>query len=86
MGPTSGYLAVLVFSLYINSETVRTLYPSAFILWMICPLLLYWISRIWFLAKRQQVPHDPVEFALTDPNSWVVILGIAICMLFARFI
>jgi hypothetical protein len=39
------------------------------ILWLLCPLLLYWISRIWFLAKRGNLPGDPVAFAVRDPAS-----------------
>ncbi|HHB93389.1 MAG TPA: UbiA family prenyltransferase [Thioploca sp.] len=74
IGPTSGYLAILVFSLYISSEKVTTLYNSPFILWLTCPLLLYWITRIWFLANRQQMLDDPVQFALTDKISWLVVI------------
>ncbi len=84
MGPASGYLAVLVFSLYINSDKVSILYQSPFFLWLICPLLLYWISRIWFLARREDMPDDPVQFALTDLTSWVIAIGIIILMLLAK--
>ncbi|MCK5877327.1 MAG: UbiA family prenyltransferase [Candidatus Marithrix sp.] len=73
MGPTSGYMAVLVFSLYISSDKVATLYSSPFILWLTCPILLYWITRIWFLANRKQMLDDPVQFALTDKISWLVV-------------
>ena len=85
IGPTSGYIAVLVFALYINSDVVTTLYHSSFILWMICPLLLYWITRVWFLAHRQQMLDDPVLFALTDGVSWFVVTCIIFFMLFAKF-
>lgn len=85
MGPTNGYLAVLVFALYINSDQVG-IYSSPFILWMICPPLLYWITRIWFLTHRRKMLDDPVQFALTDPTSWVTIIGIIIIMFLAKFI
>jgi len=86
MGPTSGYLAVLVFALYASSETVRLLYSSPFILWLICPILLYWITRVWFLAHRRQMLDDPVEFALTDKRSWFIIASIIFLMLLAKLI
>ena len=38
-------------------------------LWFLCPILLYWVSRIWLLAKRGQLPGDPVAFAVRDPVS-----------------
>jgi len=85
MGPTNGYLAILVFALYISSEQVRLLYASPFILWVICPLLLYWITRIWFLAHRRKMLDDPIQFALTDPTSWVTIIGIGMAMLMAKW-
>ena len=72
LGPTSGYLAVLVFALYLNSPDVLKLYPRPVLLWGICPLLLYWVTRLWFFAQRGGMHHDPVVFALTDRISYVV--------------
>ena len=84
VGPTSGYLAVLVFSLYIQNDATRVLYKSPFILWLICPALLYWITRVWFLARRGQMADDPVQFALTDRVSWWTILLIVALMAIAN--
>lgn len=64
----SGYNAVLVLSLYINSDTVRSFYSSPSFLWGACPILLYWISRLVLIAHRKQMHDDPVVFALKD---WV---------------
>jgi 4-hydroxybenzoate polyprenyltransferase len=72
LGPVSGYLAVLVLALYLNSDTVRRLYIHPDLLWLICPLLQYWISRVWLLAQRQQLSEDPVVFAFQDGFSWTV--------------
>jgi 4-hydroxybenzoate polyprenyltransferase len=69
VGPSSGYLAVLVFALYINSEHTRQLYPHTHVLWLICPLMLYWITRLWFLAKRRAMCEDPLVYALKDRIS-----------------
>jgi 4-hydroxybenzoate polyprenyltransferase len=69
IGPGSGYMAVLVFCTYINSDLVRTLYRHPNVLWLICPVLMYWITRLWFLARRQALHDDPVVFALTDRVS-----------------
>ena len=70
MGPTAGYIAVLVFCLYIESNAVKVAYRMPVLLWFVCPVLLYWISRVWFLAHRGQMQDDPVKFALTDRVSW----------------
>ena len=68
LGLVNGYLAVLVLALYVNSEQVRGLYTRPILLLLVCPLLLYWVSRIWFLAHRGQMQDDPVAFAIRD---WV---------------
>jgi 4-hydroxybenzoate polyprenyltransferase/phosphoserine phosphatase len=81
IGPTSGLLSVLVFTLYINSPAVTKLYSTPQMLWLLCPLLIYWITRIWFLANRGQVNHDPIVFALLDTRSYIV-AGIAGVILF----
>ncbi len=81
LGPSSGFLAVLVFSLYVNSEQVISLYKNPTLLWGIAPLLLFWICRIWFLATRGQMTDDPIVFAAKDKISYVVyILIFALAM------
>ncbi|MCC6763043.1 MAG: UbiA family prenyltransferase [Deltaproteobacteria bacterium] len=85
-GAVSGYIAVLVAALYINSDRVVGVYARPELLWLICPLLLYWISRIWMLAFRGQLHDDPVLFAITDRESWIVGSLIAAVLLLARLL
>ncbi len=82
LGTGSGYLSVLVLALYINSDEVRVFYERPELLWFICPLLLYWVSRLWFLAHRHRIHEDPILFAFHDKVSYVVgILTIAAAFL-----
>jgi 4-hydroxybenzoate polyprenyltransferase len=74
LGPASGLLAVLVLVLYMQSEQMRWHYGQTWALWPLCPLLLYWICRLWLKAKRQELNDDPVVFALRDPVSLVIAL------------
>jgi 4-hydroxybenzoate polyprenyltransferase/phosphoserine phosphatase len=83
-GAVSGYISVLVAALYINSDRVVGLYRHPELLWLICPLLLYWISRIWMLAHRGELHDDPVLFAIKDRVSYVVGGLIAVVLLAAR--
>jgi 4-hydroxybenzoate polyprenyltransferase len=76
LGAASGYLAVLVLALYINSTASEVLYRHQQVLWLLCPLLLYWISRVWLIAHRGAMHDDPVVFALTDSVSRIVL---AVC-------
>lgn len=81
-GAASGYLAVLVLALYINGPTVQSMYRHAELIWLLCPLLLYWISRIWLKTHRGQMHDDPVVFAITD---WVsaLVVGLSAAILWA---
>ncbi len=72
LGICSGYLAVLVMALYINSQQIRILYRHPYILWALCPLILYWISRVWLLAGRGMMHEDPMIFGLHDIASLAV--------------
>ena len=46
-------------------------------------LLLYWLSRLWLLAKRGQLPDDPVLFAIKDRTSWLIAALVATLLLLA---
>jgi 4-hydroxybenzoate polyprenyltransferase/phosphoserine phosphatase len=72
MGVASGYLAVLVMALYINSPEVHALYARPYVLWAICPLLLFWTTRIWLKTHRGEMHDDPVVFALRDRVSLLI--------------
>ena len=73
MGTASGYLAVLVLALYITSGTAQLLYGRHQLMWFLCPLLLYWISRVWLIAHRGKMHDDPLVFATKDPTSRILI-------------
>ncbi len=72
MGSSAGYLAVLVLALYIHDAHTANLYAMPQLIWLACPLLLYWISRAWLIAHRGQMHDDPIVFAIKDKTSWVV--------------
>lgn len=72
MGTGAGYLSVLVLALYIQDSHAAAMYQTPQIIWLACPLLLYWVSRIWIFAHRGWVHDDPIVFALKDWKSWVV--------------
>lgn len=81
MGMVSGFLAVLVFALFINSPDVAERYAQPQLLWLSCPALLYWMSRLWIKQGRGEMHDDPLLFALRDPASYGV-LGLMIFVVF----
>lgn len=79
-GVASGYLAVLVIGLYVNFDTARSLYQAPELLWGICPVMLFWITRVWLLVRREVLHDDPLVFAVRDPASYaagVLVAGLA---------
>lgn len=72
MGAASGYLAVLVLALYLNGDEVIRLYRKPAVLFLVCPLLLFWTSRMWLLAHRGRIHEDPIVASARDPSSYVV--------------
>jgi 4-hydroxybenzoate polyprenyltransferase/phosphoserine phosphatase len=65
----AGYNSVTVFALYISSAEVNVLYQRPQMLWLVCPVLIYWISRVVMMAHRRCMTEDPIVFAMTDRNS-----------------
>ena len=66
MGAGSGYVATLVLALFINSPDLATRYSRPYALWVLCPLFLYWISRLWLKAGRGEMHDDPLIYAVKD--------------------
>jgi 4-hydroxybenzoate polyprenyltransferase len=85
MGSASGYIAALVFMLYVDSAAVRVSYRVPFLLWLILPILLYWLGRVWLLVGRDQMHDDPVKFALRDPVSLICAAIIVAIAALARY-
>lgn len=76
----AGYNAVTVFALYISSPQVHALYQRPDLLWLVCPVLVYWISRVVLMAHRRSMSDDPIVFALHDRNSLIsfLIVGLVV--------
>jgi 4-hydroxybenzoate polyprenyltransferase len=69
LAAAAGFNAVTIFALYVGSDVVRELYSRPEILWLACPVILYWVARALMLAQRRQMDDDPVVFALKDRQS-----------------
>jgi 4-hydroxybenzoate polyprenyltransferase len=80
LGAASGFLAVMVLALYIQDQTTLSLYEHPQVIWLACPMLLYWITRIWMFAHRGWMHDDPVVFTMKDRNS--IVLGIMFTAVF----
>lgn len=83
-GIASGYMSVLVLALYINSDEIRLLYSHPQVIWLLCPLLLYWVSRMWLITGRGRMHDDPLLFTIRDRVSQGIgVLGMFVLWLAA---
>ena len=71
LGAASAVGAVIVLALYLQSPEVATGYEHPDLLWLTCPVLLYWLGRLLLLADRGAVDDDPIMFAVRDRTSWL---------------
>jgi 4-hydroxybenzoate polyprenyltransferase len=84
MGISSGYLAVLVFALFINSPEITDRYNDPRLLWLSCPPLLYWVTHLWVSEGRGRMHDDPLIFALRDVPSHAVLWTMVAMVFIAR--
>lgn len=82
-GMASGYLSVLVLALYTNTRMVQAPAGRYGLFWLICLLLLYWISHMWLMAHRGRIREDPVAYALKDRVSRILLVIAAVVTLLA---
>jgi 4-hydroxybenzoate polyprenyltransferase len=83
LAAASSYASVVVFALYINSPEALTLYHHPERLWLICPFLIYWLSRFLLISNRGTLHHDPIVFATRDRGSYLVAACVAVIVLFS---
>ena len=75
-GTASGYASVVVLTLYISNLDAAELYRHTHRLWLLVPVLLLWLSRLWLQASRGELDEDPVVYAITDRRS--LLLGVVV--------
>jgi 4-hydroxybenzoate polyprenyltransferase len=85
-GVSSGMVSILVLALFSNAMRESNAYKTPEVLWLLCILLLYWINRVWMMARRGEVEGDPVAFATKDPRSIMVAALMGVVVLVAQTI
>jgi len=83
IGIASCFAAIVILSLYVHSAEVTQLYARPQILFLLCPLVLYWTCRIWLKAHRGELDSDPITVAIRDPLSYGVAAASVAVMLLA---
>ncbi|MDD5462551.1 MAG: UbiA family prenyltransferase [Methylococcales bacterium] len=75
MGVAAGYISILVLALFISSPETAGKYTYPVLLWLLCPLMAYWVSRLWLKTSRGEMHDDPLIFSLKDQASWIVFIN-----------
>lgn len=86
LGGSAGFISVLVLALYVQDSQTAHLYAAPHVIWALCPLMLFWVSRAWLIAHRGQMHDDPIVFALRDRMSWVIIALMLVAVVLARWL
>lgn len=73
-GVGSGLISVMIFTLYLNSPEVKMLYNIPELLYLITPLLIYAMLRIWFKTDRDEMTDDPIIFFSKDKPSLTILI------------
>jgi len=85
LGISSAMTAVVVLILYLTSDRVRMLYSHPDALWVIMPLMLWWLMRMWHASLHGKLEGDPLSTALRDPVSIAIgVVMAAIVFVIAR--
>lgn len=84
MGVAAGMVSILVLALFANAMRETGQYGSPQLLWLLTLPLLYWINRVWMMARRGEVEGDPVAFALKDRRSIALAASMGLIMLAAQ--
>lgn len=71
-GVSSGMVAVLVLALFAHEPEATAYYAAPEFLLLLCLPLIYWLNRIWMMARRGEVEGDPVAFAIKDVRSLAI--------------
>ena len=83
LGTGAAYAAVVVMAVYISNPDTTRLYHHTARLWMVVPILLFWLSQVWMLASRGEMHDDPVVWAITSKRSLFMGLLMAVVVWWA---
>lgn len=75
----SCFASVLTLALYIGDSRSLKYYSNVQILFILCPILIFWMSRLLIYINRGKILCDPVYFVLHDKVSYIcMLLGLII--------
>ena len=72
-GVAAAFASLQIMILFVADDARPShLYGHPYRLYLLPSGIALWLMRVWFLAHRKRLAHDPVIFALRDPVSWLL--------------
>ena len=82
-GVASAFTASLVLSLYLANDVARVHYAAPSWLWLVVPLVLFALCRLWLSGTRGYMTDDPIVYAAKDRVCWIVFACVAVVFVLA---
>ena len=86
IGVSSAMISVLMFCFYVNSNVLADQYQQPTLLWLVVPVLCYWLIRMWAKTHRGMMHDDPIVFSMKDKGSIVTIGFMGLIALLAQIL
>ncbi|MGB3413712.1 MAG: UbiA family prenyltransferase [Microbacteriaceae bacterium] len=86
IGVASGFAGAVILALFVQDPHTISEYRTPELLWVMVPLVIFWISRAWLKGHRGIMHDDPVVWAIKDYASWIMASLIALCVVLARWL
>lgn len=83
IGIGAGMMSVLTYIMYIDAGA-NALYESPVWLMFGCLPILYFISKIWLMAKRSKVHDDPVVYAIKTKENYLILFIFAVLFFMSK--
>lgn len=80
-GIASAIASICVIAMYIQEMDFISPEDPVKGLWLLCPLILYWLGRFWIITYRGDLDDDPIVFALKDKISYVILVCVLMVFL-----
>jgi len=82
-GCASAFAASVVLALFVGSSAAFQTYQAPEILWLIVPIILFWLCRLWLATGRGYMHDDPIVYAARDWVSWIAASSIGVVAIVA---
>lgn len=82
-GITTGFTSVSLLGLYINDDSVVSLYSEPEALWLTIPVVMHMISKLWLDTFRGKMYYDPIAYLFRNRELILMLMLLPLILGFA---